>query len=597
MPDLATLKRELANAAGRLTTAEEALRTAERQGNIAARKSAFNNVNTIEQEINAIKNEINSVGKGVKLKHGVSKVFSGVGEWWKKRKSKSPNPGNPTPRPSPVSSPAPSSGKFYSTGVGPFFVFIMALANYIFHWYAGFQINIATLAVDAFTLFVFIFAAYGFWLSFLPFSLQTIIPGLLITIPGLASLALVFSNTISVMLIMPWWLILAFMYELKRHPDAPAVKWMTIIGIALALFFFSPSFLNAVSTTDYVINQKLIHDIKDTISEKTTETIKSSTDQYKIYKCTLSGTATSECRKEVLGTEEELAKRLKIDDSLTTGFNVEISEFVKEGHVLIGNKIPSYISAVNNMEEPAALVFSCGFEGREPGTPDKETIEIGKGILPMTQKSVMCTLDTTRKGTPEFYFDVSAKDVSAESYKEIIVIGKNAREAVLSKYQGISENRILELSKEFGPYIRERRQYLNPRVGKDDLVQPIIQDGVITAFGAESPLLYGIEQGTEIDFALFLKNNGDGYITKIRDIKFDTPPGYKLVPEDCGFNKDLLEGVNLKKIARGNIELITSCKLVVQGAKINPNNPESKIISVKVDYDYTILKKRKVSIA
>ncbi len=470
-----------------------------------------------------------------------------------------------------------------STGVSPFFVFLTALANYFVHYYTGFQINFASIAADAVTIMIFIFAAYGFLLAFLPFVFQVLIPGLLLIVPTI-SVAYALSSFISIMLVVPWWLIFAFFYEIKRHPDSAAVKWGIVGAIALGFFFFSSSFLSAVSTTDYVINQKLLQDIKEKAQVAVTDAASGLGTQW----CkTMQRT---DCEKKL--TEEELAKQIKIDNTLGTGFKLELSDFIPDNYILIGNTIQTYYSALNNLAKPIKLSFACGFEGREPGIPKPSIAEIKSEGIISSRNSVTCELNTERKGTPNFYFNITAENIVSEGYKEILVTEESAKKEVLDRYKGINENTVLELSKEFGATINERRNFLNPRVGEEDLIQPVLQTGVITAFGAEPVLLHGVKSETEIDLALFLKNNGKGSIKSLNNAEITIDqPGYVLSEQNCGFTRDTWKE-DLSKIRRGSIVPVLKCKLIAKNANVG-STASSVIIRAKIEYDYVLSESQK----
>ena len=97
-----------------------------------------------------------------------------------------------------------SKDRFLSTSVGPFFIILLSLANYFYHWNVGFRIDAITLLIDVFTFFMFYFAFNSWSLASVPFFLQTILPGLLIIAPGLA---LLITGIISLQLIVPWFFI------------------------------------------------------------------------------------------------------------------------------------------------------------------------------------------------------------------------------------------------------------------------------------------------------------------------------------------------------------------------------------------------------
>ena len=486
-----------------------------------------------------------------------------------------------------------SKDRFLSTSVGPFFIILLSLANYFYHWNVGFRIDAITLLIDVFTFFMFYFAFNSWSLASVPFFLQTILPGLLIIAPGLA---LLITGIISLQLIVPWFFIFGLAYEWHFHPDMPSVKWAGVICILIVISLLAPSFLTAVRSSDYVINQKLIGDAKTKISDFYTESVQGVLTQFKVSYCGLTRSK-ADCEKQYVDVQKQFLERLKVDASLNTGFTMDIpyNLFVSEGQPIFENKITSYLTAENGLAKPITLRFGCGLENRAKGTPVPETIEL-LGGAPSSQKSVACEIDISRKGIPTFYFNATAEDVSATGYTDILITNKGAKEAVLSKYPGISENQVLTLSKEFGFAIKSKQSLLNPRVGKDDLVQPIVHTGIVTTFNAPATLLFGVEKDTELDFALFLKNNGNGIISSIKDIKIDLPDDMEFVGgTNCGIT-DFTYKTDWRKIKKGAVLPIKSCKVKIIGDKY-PNTAETRTLKITMVYDYTITRTQTVNIA
>ncbi|MBS3115317.1 hypothetical protein J4482_01675 [Candidatus Woesearchaeota archaeon] len=410
-------------------------------------------------------------------------------------------------------------------------------------------------------------------LASVPFFLQTILPGLLIIAPGLA---LLITGIISLQLIVPWFFIFGLAYEWHFHPDMPSVKWAGVICILIVISLLAPSFLTAVRSSDYVINQKLIGDAKTKISDFYTESVQGVLTQFKVSYCGLTRSK-ADCEKQYF--------------TMDVPYNL----FVSEGQPIFENKITSYLTAENGLAKPITLRFGCGLENRAKGTLVPETIEL-LGGAPSSQKSVACEIDISRKGIPTFYFNATAEDVSATGYTDILITNKGAKEAVLSKYPGISENQVLTLSKEFGFAIKSKQSLLNPRVGKDDLVQPIVHTGIVTTFNAPATLLFGVEKDTELDFALFLKNNGNGIISSIKDIKIDLPDDMEFVGgTNCGIT-DFTYKTDWRKIKKGAVLPIKSCKVKIIGDKY-PNTAETRTLKITMVYDYTITRTQTVNIA
>ena len=61
-----------------------------------------------------------------------------------------------------------SKDRFLSTSVGPFFIILLSLANYFYHWNVGFRIDAITLLIDVFTFFMFYFAFSSWSLASVP---------------------------------------------------------------------------------------------------------------------------------------------------------------------------------------------------------------------------------------------------------------------------------------------------------------------------------------------------------------------------------------------------------------------------------------------
>ncbi|MEK6886867.1 MAG: hypothetical protein AABW88_03470 [Nanoarchaeota archaeon] len=580
MADLAQLEKDLDVAKQNRSKAEQLLTQAQRQGDKKAASKLQKIFDKYTREMLAIEREISEVGKKEKTIHAGKKIYG----WFSKKSSDSDETS---------SSSSSSGGSFFSTSVNPIFIFILTLANYFYHWNVGFRIDAITLLIDLFTFFMFYFA-FGKWsLALIPFALQTIIPGLLILVPGLVFMI---SSFISISLVLPWFIIFAVLYELKLNPDSTSTKLIAAACVLVTAIVLMPSFLTAVRSSDYVINQKLIGDAKETIGTVYRESIQGVVTQIKVSYCSLKNSK-AKCEKQYVDVQKQFLERLKVDASLNTGFTMDVpySLFVTEGQPIFENKITSYLVVENGLTKSATLTFGCGLENRGKGTPVPETLPIVNGV-PSSQKSVACTIDTTRKGTPTFYFNVTAQSISSTGYTDILITSKSAKDAVLSKYPGISENQILTLSKEFGFAIKSKESLLNPRVGKNDLVQPIVYTGIVTTFNAPATLLFGVEKDTELDFALFLKNNGNGIISSITDIKIDLPDDMEFVGgSNCGIS-ELHYKTDWRKLKKGVILPIKSCKVKMIGDRY-PNTAEPRTLKITISYDYSITRTQMVTIA
>lgn len=602
-----------------LSSEEAELRRIENEGRFKERASQLERIEGVKQELENAKEEvgisnqaIESIKAGMKnvsvkekAKHFGAKGAAAVGgalvskvsSIFSKKSSSSSSSSKGSSNPS--SSSKSSSGRSSpSSNIGPVWVLLFALVDYFVHWYLDFNINLFTVGVDVLSLVVFYVALGRMSLALIPFLLQSVIPGLMIIIPGFAYLI---TGVISVFLIIPWFIIFGVLYEWKLHPESKTVKLAVAVCVLLTIALFAPSFITSVSSSDYVINQKLIYDTKDQIVNTIKTTYDSFATQGKIAWCTsYQQKSKAECNKLYGDVEKQFLDRLKIDASLNTGFTMDVpyNLFVSEGQPIFENKIVSYISAENGLAKEVALKFDCGLERKDgAGKPVPPTLPLAGGGLPLTQKSISCEINTEKKGTPIFYFNVTAQDVTATGYTDILITNKDAKEAVLSKYPGISENQILTLSKEFGFAIKSKESLLNPRVGKDDLVQPIVYTGIVTSFNAPATLLFGVKQGTELDFALFLKNNGNGIISSIKNIKIDLPDDMKFAEgqDNCGITAETYK-TDWRKIKKDAILPIKSCKVVIKGTNY-PNTAETRTLGITITYDYTITRKQTVSIA
>ncbi len=467
--------------------------------------------------------------------------------------------------------------------------FILALANYLYSWSIGFEINLITILIDALTYLTFIYAGLNAALLLIPLILETVAPAYLI------------ANGIiwgGYLVIIPLWVLYSIISKFRFDIESPVVNWTIGIGAVISLILLVPSSLTAITTPNYVINQKWIQDTLQPISKKVLELPTTLSSEWQITLCTFDGTPRQTCRKKVLGIEEELIQNLKFDPSLETGFKMEIADFIAEGESILTNEIPTQIAAQNNLQTPLTLTFACGLEGRAAGTPEPQSREL-KGFLPQQESNVLCTkLDISKKGTPIFYFNITATNIATSGFRDVHVIGKEYKNAVLLQYPGISENRVLELSKEFGSYIKEikNKKGFVAKVGKEDLVQPILWVGSGASLRTEQPSLIGLDQSTTTDVAIFLKNNGKGTITNVRSVKVSVASPLKLDNEDCGLTQDVLKKINWQSIAREKIQRIASCKLQATGPLENPNNPQAKTITINLLYDYTVSKKVQVNI-
>jgi len=600
MADLGQLKQELETAKKNRAAAEQNLIQAKRQSDKKLENNYWKTFAKYEREVRAIEKEIAEVGAiDTAVHHGIN-LFN----WLKSRKSSSSSGSRSGG--SSGSSESSSSSKFFSTSVSPFFVFILALANYAFHWYNGYQINFATLGLDVFTFLVFYFSFNSWTLAIIPFLLQTIIPGLLLMMPWLAMVAFVFSTVISIFLILPFWLIFAFLYELKLNPNTASVKWAAFGFIVLAFFFLGPSFLTAVQTNDFIINQNVINDVEEKLASFYSNSKETLLTQYGISMCTLGGTSTTECKKRFI-KEEDISSLKIIVNPENTRFKTDIVQFIEEGYQLTSNSIQTRISAINQVQTPVILNFGCGLIEKGQGIAVPKSLEVKQGQLLAQNSLISCTkLNNSKRGTPTFYFNMTANNLMSLGSKQILVLNKDTRNTVINKYintfeGGISdpiiyENKILELSKLFGPSIQQRRNNLNPVVG-NDLIQPIIKDTSLISVTSPTPLVYGVEKGEKISIGLFLRNTGKG-LPKISNIHFKLPQDMKFEePEgECGITKAYLDSLNSKFTKANKDTKVADCTIIFDG-EVYPNEINPRTIEVEVTYGYTITQTKTVTVS
>jgi len=486
------------------------------------------------------------------------------------------------------SSQKPSSGSksSWSTDVSPILVFLLVIANYAYHLYSGFQINFVSFTLDAFTFFVFIFAGFGAALSLLPYILQAALPYVLTSIPGLANtFGDSYSTIVSYLLIAPWWFVFAILFELKRHPEANSVKWITVLTAALVLFFVSAPFLSTFSATKYSVNQDAINSVKTTI----TDTFQSWWNAGQLYFCTAKGTDETVCRQEIYPNEDsDFANKLTIDNSLNTAFTMDIplDKFISDETTLSSSIITSYVSLDNELKTPTSVSFACALGGKGQGKITESTISLQSGEK-ISSKSVDCEVDNSRTSTLPFYFNATASSISSSGYRDFVILKKPDTGEI-----NIESDPVLK------EYINQKKQTLNPRVGKDDLIQRIAHVG-IRKLNVVPTLIFPAKQGESIDFALYLKNNGNGLIGDVKGVHFTLPNDYGFDIDSCGLTGQRLQSLKntLRTLRKGEITQtpVATCKLIAKGSDYK-NSPEVRTISVSIDYDYTVSRKATVLI-
>ena len=246
--------------------------------------------------------------------------------------------------------------------------------------------------------------------------------------------------------------------------------------------------------------------------------------------------------------------------------------------------------------------------------PDKGTIEINgkkgntytikQGLARQSKVTPVCVFDKSKiSGRAEFSFNVTAKEITTSGFRDLHVVNKDFLEQTLRKYDEVDENVIITNSLEFRDYVKGRKDLLSSFVGKNDLIQPIVVAGTIARLDLQD-LLHGINSETTIPIALFINNNGNGFIDKVRTAHFITPRDIEFVEFEgtvkkeivnCGLDSAKLSSISFNKLKKGAPTRIVSCNLGFT-ATFYPNTPEPKPINIELTYDYTISRKRTVII-
>ncbi|MBN2421285.1 hypothetical protein JXB27_03330 [Candidatus Woesearchaeota archaeon] len=389
-----------------------------------------------------------------------------------------------------------------------------------------------------------------------------------------------------IVIVAPYWLIYCFILKAGGQGKsflADIVFWVALIFVLLLVILnIKPIF----EEYDYVINQKAVDQAKKFLVDTYSEIIM----MFKTAWCSIVNTPACIKDLQAASEEETLEQSMNIKEVPDSGFSVRFADFVSENQVLLDNQQAVGIEAVNNLNVPITLNFMCGLDKRGEGIPNPATLSIVKGRLSFQDSTIMCTnldIGVKKQTRTNFYFNITATNAVSTGEKTLLVMDRTAKNSVLSKYPGVSENRILLLSNEFGEYLQRMQNELGAKVSQDDLIQPLIVAGAITTAESRQTLIYGVAQDVEIPFALFIKNNGKGKITKINSITFDLPEDIHFTEENCRVNPDELAKKNWGSIAKGKFVMVSSCRLVFSSSQY-PNNPEPKTISVRVTYDYTV---------
>ena len=494
-----------------------------------------------------------------------------------------PNPSPPAAKPTPSPSPAPSS----STGeLSPWLIFSIPLINYILHMVYGFQINFVIILVEALTFWFFLYIANINWKFLLvPLSLQLIIPGVLIFVSPESVLALTsFSVVLNVLLLVPWWFILIAIHESKANPK------IMIGALVVLIFFFAPTAISAITSVDkYIVNQDLIIETGTALKRATGERLTYWKTEGQILICaTNPQTTTKQCESKYRPEDEQFVASIKIaelEELSSFTMDVPSRRFVDPG-LLYTDVISSPITAKSNLDQDPTIRFACGLRNRG-GKAKPASLVVPKGIE--FDETVDCTVDILNAANLDFYFNATAEKVISVGYRNFLVVKKPE----LGK---------VEIVGNIKQIVDEAKPTLNPTVGKDDLVQPIVHIGE-RKLNIEPTYVFGVDTSVKsksiIKLALFLKNKGKGIITDIDKITFVLPKDFSFDgKEQCGADfetlKDLKKRLRTLRTGQTTQTPILTCDIIAKGEYTN--NPISKSVDVKIMYSYTIAKKAAMEI-
>ncbi len=612
MVDVGKLNKELEDAEERLALQEDFLKRYNRQGDIELHDLTLEKIKQINQEITAIKNEIEEASLGDKAKNIASNVAGATagaavkttGFLSKLIPSKSSSKGSSGS--SSNSSPNSSSKK------PPRFIFLLLLAIFtdFFRWYTNYQIGWLYLVLSFFTFFVFI--GYGYKGGKLMWVLLILFCDLFLA--SILTSAGVSSTVIAWFVFFPWWTAFALYanFDLGMNSTFGYVV-LGVVFISL-LFILNPAILTN-SLAVYANQQGHIHDVADFFSQQWSTFTATTSGLWTQIMCEISNLGgignNVDCSKISLTPQQQLAAQLASETVTTnTGFNVQIGQFTLDTDTsnagastlptLLSDQTSVMISADNYMATPVTLQFICGLTGRGNGVPDPDHISVAPGVLSPDQSVINCmNLDVSKKGTSTFYFNVTAVNVVSHSQRSIIVIGSNALSALIAKTQGTTQQDKLLNTKIIGDLVKADPNALKTQIGQNDLIQPIIKTGGTVNIQQQSPIAYGISQGSNISFALFIKNNAKGTISSISNILFTIPPLFSFGPENlnCGVNNAFLTRTSWSSIRYGQYSPQTNtCRLVANNDLQTPNNPQELTLDADVTYNYIVSDSRDVYI-
>jgi hypothetical protein len=465
--------------------------------------------------------------------------------------------------------------------------FAVALLHYASKWFFGFSITPFSFITSAIAALAFKSAGFEWKSLFMPFLFETLIPGFLIMLPFIPS------GFTSIFVILPWWVIFALINGyFKYHVSS----WLSNITVGIlfvwGIIILARSSYVAVTAPTFVLDQEFIYSVKKNLIDQPLELFSR---QIKITWCQITTQSSRKACEDKLLSPAEAVTLIQVQESLETTFTMDVPRagFPAEGDDFV-SQIPVTVTAANNLDAQT-MSFSCGLDyGRKQviGKPVPGVIGLSKGDS--ADSVVQCTFEEDlqkRRGT-DFYFNATTT-TKAKATRDFLVVNGEFRDTIFNKYINVPRNKVILLSTEFGPIVREnlRAGLLNPRVGRRDLVQPIIHVGEVTFSSSIQPPYVLSPQ--KVYFALYLKNNGPGLIKGIRSINIDLPDdfNYAETPENCGLKLNELKDISL---GREESLLVAGCYLVPTGEY--GNIPLPRTINVDVEYDYAITRKRKVDI-
>ncbi len=485
--------------------------------------------------------------------------------------------------------------------------FIVAIAADLFDYYSGLNIGgLTSFGIHAVTFIILTFLGFGLKYSLIAGSLEYLLPVIFAT-------AQLPTGFITFSLAFPFWILFAII--VWRESGIKSKTITTFVVVAGIVFFLVllpsiPTINDLVPSVQYTQSRIAVEQTKDFISTTYTNTVNYIGEEKIYYTCTIAGGSDQTCKQQAFPQEEQLKQVLKINPILDTDFKMDIVNFVQQPfQVPDDGKITNYVPIFSNVEG-SKVSYGCGVkEAENIGTTEPSNEPIGIITRSGTENSILCKLDLSKTKIREltYQFNATASGITSSGYKKMVFVGATKKESAInsvlsniqSEFDASSEsarNQLLSESSDFSGLISEWRKsdLFTPAVGKEDLVQPVIQDGFINQVGSESPLIYGIP-GKPINFAVFVRNNGNGRISKITDVRFTLPPDIQFDKPNCGITPETLANTNFRSTLIDQYKALPSCNILFVGKLANPNIAEVKQISVSITYDYVISKEQMVT--